>query len=142
MGRGRRPRGGRSLTTRVTPIRLWLTFPDVDYEVVHLLDDENARGLNDPDELEGATLCGAFGYWDDELGLHGDGDFRSGDAVCPACVKAAVELEDQSVYVDDGAGRPFRWNELNARWEVADHKGKQTSPLGRRLRRARGLAED
>jgi hypothetical protein len=150
MARGRRPSrgrgtGGRSLTTSGELFYIFESEPPVDYDVVHILDSSNIFGRNVLD-WEGATFCGAQGIDDPENGFEGsDGEVDSGHPVCPACVQAALGLEEQSVYLDSMPWEPlFVWNEDVQGWQVGPPrlKAQPTSPPGVRLRPARGLAQD
>jgi hypothetical protein len=150
VARGKRPirgRGisGRSLTTSGSPFYIFYSEPPVDYSVVHILDDSNVFGRNVLD-WEGATFCGAQGIDDPYEGFEGsDAEVDAGHPVCPACVQAALELQEQSVYLDCSPFEPpFVWNEEAQNWQVGPlrRKTQPASPGAVRLRPARGLAED
>jgi hypothetical protein len=150
VARGRRPIrgggiGGRSLTTSGSLFYIFESEPAVDYDVIHILDSADVFGRNVLD-WEGATFCGAQGIDDLDIGFAGsDGDVDTGHPVCPACVRAALELEEQSVYLDCSPFEPpFVWNEEAQNWQVGPmrRKTQPASPGAVRLRPARGLAED
>lgn len=140
MGRGRRPgTGGRSLTTRVSPFYLEDALPDVDYSVVHFLDDDNVLGNNGILE---ATLCGAYPI-EDESGFMGtDDEIVAGHPVCPNCVDAALELQKQSIYIESHFSQPFAWNQETGGWEIGRPRPAVSATPGTRLRLSQGLAED